>query len=328
MPRIEMKSLSLPIWLLAIAALVLQAGGCYRSSVQTSLKASVQTLDNTSLKVLADYQPWFGDLHHINVGYSTQDPGELRKQILAAKNLGIYAFAVDWYGTRLPFEDRSYALLQQVASENNFHVVLMYDETEEDNGHATDDALEAMDKAYKSYIGPGARFGNAYLTYQGRPVIFIFPKRGHTDWNQVRQVVNGWENPPILIYKDNPPAQFAQAFDGVYAWVHPGPGGWKADGSEWGKDYLENFYEKMPEKYPGKIIVGGIWPGFNDSKASWSLNRHMDRRCGKTFEDTLHIFRKYNNSDHPMPFVMIATWNDYEEGTTIENGISNCSKPQ
>ena len=49
-------------------------------------------------KVLADYQPWFGDHQHINVGYSTQDPAVLRKQIQAAKDMGIYAFAVDWYG--------------------------------------------------------------------------------------------------------------------------------------------------------------------------------------------------------------------------------------
>jgi hypothetical protein len=25
--------------------------------------------------------------------------------------------------------------------------------------------------------------------------------------------------------------------------------------------------------------------------------------------------------------VMIATWNDYEEGTTIERGISDCNPP-
>ncbi len=102
----------------------------------------------------------------------------------------------------------------------------MYDETEEDNGHATDDALEAMDKAYKSYIGPEAPGREAYLTYNGRPVIFIFPKRGHTNWDQVRQQVNTWEAPPVFIYKDNPPAQYANDFDGYYAWVHPGPKGW------------------------------------------------------------------------------------------------------
>jgi len=204
----------------------------------------------------------------------------------------------------------------------------MYDETEEDNGHATDDALEAMDKAYRAYIGPNAPYRQAYLTYQGRPVIFIFPKRGHTDWSRVHEQVNSWETPPLLIYKDEPPGQYANVFDGFYAWVHPGPKGWSADGSEWGEQYLETFYQKMKNKFPDRFLVGTVWPGFNDSKASWSLNRHMDRRCGKTFEDTLRVFRRYDDGSHPMPFLLIATWNDYEEGTEIEPGIANCDKQQ
>ena len=76
-------------------------------------------------KVLADYQPWFGDPDHIDVGYNSLDPNVLRKQIESARNLGIYAFAVDWYGARRPFLDRSTALLQRIASEQHFHVALM-----------------------------------------------------------------------------------------------------------------------------------------------------------------------------------------------------------
>jgi len=311
-----------PIIIALLAAVIfIPASGCYRRGVQQSLNQTVRTVDS-SPKVLADYQPWFGDPHHINVGYSTEDPAVLKKQTEQAKDMGIYAFAVDWYGDREPFLDHSYALLQQIASENHFHVCLMYDETQEDNGQATEDALQAFDKAYKLYIGPSAPYRNAYVLYQDRPVIFIFPKRGHTDWNQVRQAVNSWDKPPILIYKDNPSAEYAGDFDGQYAWVHPGPEGWTANGSGWGKRYLEAFYERM-ENRPNKITVGTVWPGFDDSKASWSLNRHIDRRCGKTFDDTLHVFRQYDEELH-MPFMLIATWNDYEEGTQIENGISHC----
>ncbi len=311
------------MFLLALVVFV-TASGCDRAVVQQSLNQTVRAgTADTSPKVLADYQPWFGDPAHIKVGYSTQDPVVLRKQIQQAKDMGIYAFAVDWYGQRHPFLDRSYALLQQVASQNHFHVCLMYDETQEYNGHATDEALDAFDEAYKNYIGPNAPGHEAYLTYQDRPVIFIFPKRGHTDWNHVREVVNGWDKPPILIYKDNPPDPYANAFDGEYAWVHPGPKGWQADGSEWGEQYLKSFYEKMRDKHPNQIAVGTVWPGFDDTKASWSLNRHIDRRCGKTFQDTLQLFRQYD-VEHPMPFMMIATWNDYEEGTQIENGIAHC----
>jgi hypothetical protein len=277
-------------------------------------------------KVLADYQPWFGDPDHIDVGYNSQDPNVLRKQIESARNMGIYAFAVDWYGPRHPFLDRSTALLQRIASEEHFHIALMYDETQDDNGHATDDAMEAMDLAYKKYIGPGAPGRDAYLLYQGRPVIFVFPKRGHTDWDQVRQQVNLWESPPILLYQDEPPPQYAKAFNGEYAWVFPGKKGWTPDGQAWGEDYLENFYDRMRSKHPDEVTVGGVWPGFNDKKASWSLGRHIDSRCGETFADTLHVFDENNTPSHPIPFVLIATWNDYEEGTAIEPGLPKCAE--
>lgn len=280
-----------------------------------------------SPRVLADYQPWFGDPDHIDVGYSSQDPNVLRKQIESARKMGIYAFVVDWYGPRRPFLDRSMALLERVASEEHFHVALMYDETQDDNGHATDDAMEAMALAYRNYIGPSTPSTpgkDAYLVYKGRPVIFVFPKQGHTDWNQVRQQVNQWESPPLLLYKDDPPPQYAKSFDGEYAWVYPGDKGWSADGQAWGEDYLEDFYKKMQDKHPDEITVGGVWPGFNDARASWGLNRHIDTRCGQTFNDTLRLFEENNTPSHPLPFALIATWNDYEEGTAIERGIPAC----
>lgn len=274
-------------------------------------------------KLIAAFQPWFGDPDHIRIDYNSNDPAVIRRQIQQAKQMGIYAFAVDWYGARHPFLDRTYALMQQVASREHFHLALMYDETEEDDGHATEDALDAFATAYKSYIAPNAPGSDVYLRYQGRPVIFIFPKRGNTDWNRVREIVNQWDKPPIFLYKDDPPQQFAKAFDGEYAWVHPGPKGWASDGSEWGEEYLENFYSKM-SKRRDQITVGTVWPGFDDTKASWSLNRHIDQRCGKTLRDTLGMFAENNDPNHPMPYVLIATWNDYEEGTAIESGVAHC----
>src|SRR6185312_9759772 len=308
--------------LLASFALVALTTACYHNSVHQSLGGGTGGL-REGPKILADYQPWFGDPDHINVGYSTQDPAELRKQIEKAREMGIYAFAVDWYGDRRPFEDRSYTVLQQVSAEEHFHICLMYDETQEDNGHATDDALEAFDKAYREYIGPDAPGHDAYVTYQEMPVIFIFPKRSNTDWGRVRAAVNQWEHPPILLYKDDPSPKYDKDFDGYYAWVHPGKT-WDPKGGDWGKEYLQKFYDKMNDK-PGKIVVGTVWPGFNDTRASWSLNRHMDRRCGTTFEDTLKMFHENDDPEHPMPFMLIATWNDYEEGTQIETGVSDCN---
>ncbi|MFZ0198277.1 MAG: hypothetical protein WB523_16225 [Candidatus Sulfotelmatobacter sp.] len=291
------------------------ATGCTTPGAHHILQQNAQA-PGLSPKLLAVYMPWFGDHTHMDVGYSSQDPGVLRKQIQQARHMGISAFLVDWYGENNPYSDHNFALLQQIASESHFQVALLYNEAQDDTD-ATDDAIAAVDEAYKNYIGPAARFRDAYLTYNGRPMVFIFPKGGHVDWNRVREHCSGWENPPLLIYKDQPPPQFADDFAGSYAWVQPGPGGWAPDGSNWGEAYLDNFYKTM-QKHPDKIAVGGAWPGFDDSAAKWGLNRHIQSACGKTLDETLNFYERYYDSSRPLPFLLIETWNDYEEGTAIE----------
>lgn len=275
-----------------------------------------------SPEILAVYEAWFGFPKHISVGYSSHDPAVIDRQIHQAKAMGISAFVIDWYGDREPFIDQSYAMMQEAASKKKFHVAMMYDETNQEDG-ATDEAIADFTMFHDTYLSSKARRHKAYLTYLGRPVIFVFPKGGHTDWNKVRAVVNRWAPPPFLI-DEAPPGKYADAFDGFYAWINPGPRGWAADGSHWGQKYLSNFYQTMAAKYPDKIIVGGAWASFNDSKASWSLNRHISARCGQTFQDTFQMWKKYFPANQPIPFLMVETWNDYEEGSAIEPGIPTC----
>ena len=80
----------------------------------------------------------------------------------------------------------------------------------------------------------------------------------------------------------------------------------------------------MQTKYPDKIAVGAAWPGFDDRKASWSLGRYMAQRCGRTFADTMRVYRQYYPPERPLPFLLIVTWNDYEEGTAVERGLAKC----
>jgi hypothetical protein len=291
--------------------------GCTTPGMHRDLQQNLQA-PNAWPKILAVYMPWFGDHVHMDVGYSSDNPAVLRRQIQQARHRGISAFVVDWYGTALPFSDHNFALMQEAADENHFLVALLYNEAEDDDGQATDEAIAAFDKAYTAYIGPQAQHRGAYLTYNGHPMIFIFPKHRHVDWNRVAEHCGGWEATPLLFYKDEPPAQFAGDFAGLYAWVQPGQKGWTPDGSNWGQRYLDDFYENMRNKHRDKIAVGAAWPGFDDSAAKWGLNRHMRSRCGQTLDDTLHLYSRYFDAAHPLPFVMIETWNDYEEGTAIE----------
>ena len=275
-----------------------------------------------SPEVLAVYEAWFGHPQHISIGYSSQDPAEIKSQIRRAQSMGISGFVVDWYGDRQPFIDRSYALMQEAAAKQRFHVAMMYDETDADDG-ATDEAMADFTMFHETYLSASAAGRDAYLTYEGRPVIFIFPKGQHTDWSKVRILVNKWNPAPLLI-DENLPGKDANAFDGFYAWVNPGDKGWAADGSNWGEEYLSEFYRTMHTKYPDKIIVGGAWATFDDSKAKWGLNRHISARCGQTFADTSNFWRREFPADDPIPFLLIGTWNDYEEGTAIEKGVPTC----
>ncbi len=304
----------------AVLCLALVMHGC--SSSTPAPKPLKYRAVGPSPQVLAVYEAWFGHPAHISVGYSSHDPNVIRDQIRHAKQMGISGFVVDWYGDREPFIDRSYQLMQEAAGKENFKVAMMYDETDQDDG-ATDEAIADFTMFRDTYLSDKAPGHQAYLTYDGRPVIFIFPKGMHTDWSKVRAVVEKWKPAPLLIY-ENAPGADASAFDGFYAWINPGPAGWAANGSNWGSQYLTHFYQTMKTKYPDKIIVGGAWAVFNDSKASWGLNRHISARCGQTYTDTFNFWHKFFPADQPIPFMLVETWNDYEEGTAIERGIPSC----
>jgi hypothetical protein len=321
---LDLKTLLRRSTLPAIVAALLLVSGCHRTDVRSSLAAQSFAGSSDQPTMLAVYLPWFGQSGHINVGYSSQDRVVIEKQIDQAKQLGLAGFVVNWYGQHHSFEDKAYMLMQQVAAEKQFKVAVMYDEDDSDPAAETDVVLSDLKYAYDRYIGPQAIVPrDAYLQYDGKPVIFIFPKGGKADWARIRQTVNTWENPPLLIYKDVHP-ELANDFDGFYAWINPGKQGWQHDGSNWGQEYLDNFYKTMVTQYPNKLAIGAAWPGFNDTKASWSQNRKMDPRCGRTFNDTLRMFRRYYTQDHQLPFLMIETWNDYEEGSDIEKGIDVC----
>ena len=318
---------AIALLVMAMLSLLMMAGatGCAaKINPRESLAAQGRTPEG-SPRLLAVYQPWFGQKAHIDVGYSCHDPNVLRQQIAKAKELNISGFVVNWYGPRKEFEDHAYWLMQQAASaDSSFKVAAQYDEAVDHPGYDTDAVIVDLQYLYDRYIGPEAGPSrSAYLRYNGRPVIFIFPKESNTDWNRIRQVTRSWPDPPLLIYKDMS-EKYPDAFDGYYAWVQPGKGGWARDGSNYGEDYLNYFYRNMQQHHPDKIAVGAVWPGFDDSKASWSRNRHIAYRCGKTFEDVLRVFRKYYGSQNAAPYLLVETWNDYEEGTDVERSIGHC----
>jgi len=102
----------------AIAWFVI-ASGCTAPSVRSSLRQNAMA-PGQAPKVLAVYMPWFGDHTHIDVGYSSQDPGVLKGQIQQARKQGISAFVVDWYGESRPYSDHILACCKRWLAKTTF----------------------------------------------------------------------------------------------------------------------------------------------------------------------------------------------------------------
>ena len=78
---------------------------------------------------------------------------------------------------------------------------------------------------------------------------------------------------------------------------------------------------------PSDLTYGASYIGFNESLAPWvtSNPRIMNQNCGQTWLDTFSAVAKAGYSaSNQLQAIQIVTWNDYEEGTEIETGISNC----
>ena len=78
---------------------------------------------------------------------------------------------------------------------------------------------------------------------------------------------------------------------------------------------------------PNDLTYGASYIGFNESLAPWvkSNPRIMNQHCGQTWLDTFGAVAAAGYSaSNQLQAIQIVTWNDYEEGTEIETGISNC----
>jgi hypothetical protein len=220
------------------------------------------------------------------------------------------------------FIDRATAELIRQSRQQNFQVAIMYDEgtiaaSTMPTTTYTAQAVRDLQYARQYLTSP------AYLTINAKPVIFVFAYEQvepYVRWSDIRAQLDI----DIVLLGKNPNPQDAardEQYDGYYAWVQPTyPPGWRSDGLEWGEGYLHWFYTTMASPmYARKTMVGGVWPGFDDTHASWGDDRYMRRRCGQTWRDTWQLAEEYNAH-----IVLIATYNDFEEGTAIEHGVGEC----
>jgi hypothetical protein len=271
-------------------------------------------------KIYAHFMAWFGQSSHMDVGYTSSDPAQVKRQVSDALSRGISGFIEDWYGQNNAMPNATaFALKAEAESRNGDFVFAIM----EDGGalnKCNDTAgcdLNAQMITDLTYAYNNFETSPAYMRIGGRPAVFFFdPDRfGTLDWQRIAANVPG---NPLLVFQNSGGFTHSQS-SGSISWVMINT----SDANDWSKSYLDGFYS-AGIGHPSGHAFGATYKGFNDTQAGWSANRIVNQNCGQTWLSTFSEIGKYYSANTQLESLQLVTWNDYEEATEIESGIDNC----
>ena len=289
-------------------------------------KVNIHTLlyPGSTAKVYVHLMPWFGFSNHMNVGYTSNDPAQVQRQMNDMVSRGIDGVIIDWFGQgTLDHQFASYSpvvdfFMQDAEQQQSFNFAVM-----DDAGSLKTCAATAGCDVTQTLIGDLTYAYNtwenspAYLHYNNRPVVYFFGEEAYTlNWTQVRASVPG---NPMFIFRNTPGFSYAES-DGGFSWVAPET---VSATDPMALLYLKNFDQTALSLWPVYSTESG-YKGFNDSLASWGTGRLIQQQCGQTWLASTAEAGNFYSVSKQMLGIQMATWNDYEEGTEIESGTDNC----
>lgn len=283
-------------------------------------KVSVRSLiyAGSNSPIYAHFMPWFGGTNHMNVGYRSDDPTQVHKQVSDMLSRGISGMIIDWYGpTDTRLNNTSIYVMQDAATRGGQFVFAIMEDVGSLKACATTAGCDVTQKMISdlAYINTEFEPSPDYMRVNGRPVIAFFGVDAYTiDWTLVRSSVQG---NPLFIFRNNGAFTHPDT-DGGFSWV-----GLSSTPTNMGLGYLDSYYHTALS-FPAEYTFGSGYKGFNDTLASWGSNRILDQQCGQTWLATLAEAGKYYSASNQLDAIQLVTWNDYEEGTEIETGIDNC----
>jgi len=268
----------------------------------------------SSTKIYAHLVLWFGGSNHMNVGYSSMDANQIHNQISDMVSRGIDGVIIDWYGPSNNIDQATKLVMAEAETHPGFTFAIMIDQGAIEwyscPGCSAQQALvDDLEYIQQTYFP-----SQAYMTLQGKPVItnFNVDLSYSVDWNAATAALS---TRPAFLFQNNNGFTHVLS-EGSYSWVMPTT-------SDYGMSYLTSFYDAgIP--FNSEQTVGASYKGFNDSLASWGSNRIMGQQCGQTWLQTFSEVNSLYSSGKQLSSLQLVTWNDYEEATEIESGITNC----
>jgi hypothetical protein len=200
--------------------------------------------------------------------------------------------------------------IEEIYPEFDYSIGISYD----DQGMTEDVARATMINLKNNVIAQTTK----YLHKDSSPVIFIWNYDGYLTSQDYRDIVNEvfTQTSPTLLQNDLDLTVIANnsAIDSFYPWVK----GFSEDGANWGEEYIDWFYNTSSDFLLSnkiKFITGAVWPGFDDRQASWGQDRWIDRKNGVLYND---MWNKINKNNVNIDWVILETWNDFNEGSELE----------
>ena len=321
----------------------------------SNLLINTDLYSGNTTKIMAHLMPWFcqpttpppGGYNgsqtcggHVAVGYSSADPNLIAAQATAMQRVGLAGWVMDWYK-----QHDNVALAWKTYFANNPSSTLVFAMMEDGNGtpktncpqNGTDQTT-CLTNAFNSdldYLNSTYLSNAKYDTDGGRPVVYFFvneaswasPTNWTTVWTNVKAHTNGYSNPPKFIF-ENASGATHTASDGAFSWAAPLSLANTASQENWNQSYYTGFYDTLAPLYASKLAVGSLKKGFDDFFASWkpSPNRVTGQQCGQVIQFVANQI--VHNGDfgtgQQLKRAQLVTWNDYEEGTALEDGVDNC----
>ncbi len=248
--------------------------------------------------------------------YNSQNTTVIDTQINEALSAGINGFIASWWGPESLTDNSDKILINQASKFSDFSVTL-YFETEiiqEMNSSRASEGAQIVNDV--SYIMQNYASSDAFTQIGGRQVLFFY---GVDNWP-----VQFWANvtnaihanyPDLRLISDSFSSVYLSAFDGASSYVDLG--------------YMTQSLPLENETYPtflqisqlarseGKLWLATASPGFNGTNDGKDEFPVVARDNGTTFIKGWEIAQDSNPDG-----IIVGTWNEFYEGTSIEPATS------
>ncbi len=299
-----------------------------------------ETLKDLKGKVLSFYYPWYASPHGssgrwahwtgvtedslfdaahypLHGAYDSNDENVIRSHIAIAKQAGIDAFIVSWWGIR-SYEEKPVDEILELAEQMDLNITFYYESVRDLTKNEIVNELTYLFESFSDHP--------AFLRASGKPVVFVYAVpaygRGPEFWLDVRGLVEENVGSVVLI-GDTSDTEYLHVFDGFHTYIYldedfPGFFRGCVDRLEVGVSAMETD-ELFLAAYSGEEIdmkvkpfLLTVTPGF-DTTSQGQLEPYVDRLDGETYEGYWDVVEEIDPHS-----VLITSWNEWHEGTEME----------